>query len=173
MTAYAKEVGIPFVNVECGQYFSNFLTMSAPKKQEDGSFILYLPGAPDAVTPLIDTAHDYGLFVRKAIEQSEPGTEIFAYGSVISGADMAKQWGEVLGKKASYVQVSEDQFKQGVLKGGVPEPVATEFLEMYLAIAEYGYFGKKDLGPSLQGLARTPRTWVDFVKANDWSKILG
>ncbi|KAG8859527.1 hypothetical protein FRB96_004411 [Tulasnella sp. 330] len=171
VTAYAKEVGIPFVNVECGQYFANFLTMASPKKQEDGSFILFSPAPPDAVTPLVDTAHDYGLFVQKAIEQSEPGTEIFAHGDVISGADLARQWGEVLGKKTSYVQVSEDQFKQGMAKAGVPEPVAIELLEMYLGIAELGYFGKKDLGPSLEGLERAPRTWVDFIKANDWSKV--
>jgi len=172
VTKYAKEAGVPLANVQCGQYMANFLTMAAPKKQEDGSFILFGPGAPDSVTPLIDTAEDYGLFVRKAIEQLEPGSEVFSYGDILSGAEMAKQWGEVTGKKTSYVQVTEDQFKQSVLKSGAPERLAVEFYEMYACIAEFGYYGKKDLSTSTQSLARKPRTWAEFVKVNDWSKVL-
>jgi hypothetical protein len=50
--------------------------------------------------------------------------------------------------------------------------IARSYLEMFLSVAEYGYYGKKDLGPSLEGLARAPRTWREFVKVTDWSKIL-
>ncbi|KAG9001757.1 hypothetical protein FRB94_013689 [Tulasnella sp. JGI-2019a] len=169
VTAYAKEIGIPFVNVQPGQYMSNFLG-SGFKKQADGSFVMHGVGAPDALTAILDTAHDYGLFVRKAIEKSQPGSEIFAYGSNLTGPEMAKQWGQVLGETASYVQISEDEFKQGILKAGMPEVLAVEFYEMNAAIAEYGYFGPNDLTESHKDLARTPRTWVDFVRANDWSR---
>lgn len=34
-------------------------------------------------------------------------------------------------------------------------------------------YGKKDIGPSLEHLARRPRTWAEFVREQDWDAILG
>lgn len=77
----------------------NYVGHSAPKKSPAGgeSFVMYGVGAPNSVVPLINTKHDYGLFVRKAIEV--PGQEeIFAHSEVIRVDELAKQLseGEVL-----------------------------------------------------------------------------
>jgi hypothetical protein len=34
-------------------------------------------------------------------------------------------------------------------------------------------YGGKDVKPSLQHLARKPRTWTEYVRATDWDTILG
>ncbi|KAG9032868.1 hypothetical protein FRB95_000883 [Tulasnella sp. JGI-2019a] len=97
VTAYALEVEVPLANVQAGTYMSNYLGMNLPKKQDDGSYALYGPATPDSVAPFLDTARDYGLFVRKAIESprdASSGVDIFAYGEVTSYTNIAKQLGE-------------------------------------------------------------------------------
>lgn len=86
VTQYAKDSGVPFVNVQCGAFMLNYGRPNrGPKKQLDGSFVIQSPAAPDTLLPLIDTEADYGLFVRKAIETPvESGTEIFAYSEVLT-----------------------------------------------------------------------------------------
>ncbi|KAG8983328.1 hypothetical protein FRB93_007307 [Tulasnella sp. JGI-2019a] len=171
VTAYAKISSVPLVNVEAAMYMENYATMDAPRKQPDGSFIFFGVALPYANQTLLDTRHDYGLFVRKAIEL--PGLEeLYAHGDVISSEKMAQQWGEITGQEVKYVQIPKDTFLKGAKEAGVPEPVAKELLGMHLAVEEFGYFGKKIIGPSLTGLARAPHTWAEFIKATDWSKII-
>lgn len=80
VTRYAKSIGIPFVSVEAGGYMQNYLDRTRPRKEADGSFVIYSAAVPDVRLPLIDTNGDYGLFVRKAIEQpAESGTVIHAF----------------------------------------------------------------------------------------------
>ncbi|KAG9001751.1 hypothetical protein FRB94_013683 [Tulasnella sp. JGI-2019a] len=173
VTSYALEVGVSLANVQAGPYMSNYLGMNAPRKQADGSYGIYAPVTPDSVAPLLDTANDYGLFVRQAIESpTGSGVDIFAHGEVTSYANIAKQLGEVTGKTVNFYQITPEQFMQGATGKGMPEAVARELLEMSQCIEEFGYYGPKDLSGSLKGLARAPRTWAEFVKANDWSKIL-
>lgn len=70
------------------------------------------------------------------------------------------------------LQISHDAFMGAMTSRGTPTNVATAYYEMYMSVADYGYFGDEDLAPSLEGLARAPRTWAQFVEATDWSKIL-
>ena len=69
----------------------NYTGRTAPRKQDDGSFIIFSAAKPDAPLPVIDTNKDYGLFVRKAIEQSslESGTVIHAYSELQTYNDLA------------------------------------------------------------------------------------
>lgn len=96
VTRYAKQIGVPFANVEAGFYMTNLTWLLPPKKQEDGTYAIMGPAAGESTAPLIDTASDYGLFVREVIERPEiePMTEVFTYGEIISYNDMAKQLGE-------------------------------------------------------------------------------
>ncbi|KAG8983853.1 hypothetical protein FRB93_006927 [Tulasnella sp. JGI-2019a] len=137
----------------------------------DGTYVVANPAAPESVVPLIDTANDYGLFVRKAIET--PGApEICGYGEVISNAEIVKQLSEITGKKVTYVQVTDEQYMASLTTSGFSELAAREFSGVFNSIAEFGYFGKADTKPSLEGLVRLPRTWAEFVKATDWSAVL-
>ncbi|KAG9012071.1 hypothetical protein FRB94_011767 [Tulasnella sp. JGI-2019a] len=171
VTEYAKKIGIRFVNVEAGGYMQNYVTFGAPQKQADGNYVFATPAAADSVVPLLDADNDYGIFVRKAIE-SPGATEIYAYGEVISHADVVKQLSEITGKKVTYVQLTEEQYTKGATASGLSEIAAKEFSDMYNAIAEFGYYGNKEIQSSLQGLVRKPRTWAEFVKATDWSQVL-
>jgi len=172
VTQYAKDRGIPFANVMAGAYMSNYKDFSAPQKQEDGSFVITGVGAPESVLPLIDAHHDYGLFVRAAIE-SPVGTnegEWLAGTEVISMSDIAKQLADGTGTKVVYVQLTKAQ-----LMAVLPFPtedIKREVLETFLVIAEYGYYGKADIAPGLKYLAKTPQSWKDFVKATDWTEVL-
>lgn len=97
VTAYGKSLGVPFVNVEAGMYMSNFITMGAPKNLGNGTFAMFGPNPPESLTSLIDIEHDYGRFVREAIESYQAdGTlqEILGNGDVISFGDIAKEVAE-------------------------------------------------------------------------------
>jgi len=171
ITKYARASGVPFVNVEAGGYMQNFFTFFPPKKQPDGSFAMLWVVPPESEVFLIDADEDYGLFVRKAIES--PGeSEIFAYGEIMTVASIAKTLTEGTGKTVNYVQISEDEYKKGLAGSGMPDHSVQSILEVFLCGHEFGYYGKKDVGPSLQGLARKPRTFAEFIKVTDFSKVL-
>ncbi|KAJ7167659.1 NmrA-domain-containing protein [Mycena filopes] len=74
ITEYAKKSGIPLSVVEAGFYATNiFETSYALKKQPDGSYLFGLPVPASTQVPLIDVAHDYGIYVRAAIENPALG----------------------------------------------------------------------------------------------------
>jgi len=169
VTKYGAEIGAPLVSVPAAMYMQNWSSNSAPQKQEDGSFALAGIGAPDSLMYLIDVEYDYGLFVRVAIELPEQPREVLACSEVITLADMAKQMSENTGKTINYVQLTREQFMAGA---PFPDALKVEMLEMLLTVAEFGYYGKKDVLASYKELARKPRTWAEFVESTDWSKIL-
>ena len=93
VTEYARKSGVPFVHVQAGFYTSNFTAgFFKPVKQANGSYILSTP-YPDTVYPIIDAEHDYGIFVREAIESPAfgAGTEILTCGELISIRDCMSQ----------------------------------------------------------------------------------
>lgn len=98
VTKYARTLGVPFTNVPAGLYMQNYSSQPGQivKQDDDGTYVIAGPGAPDSVVPLIDITSDYGLFVREAIESPHygPGSEIHTCGDLISWVDMAKQLSE-------------------------------------------------------------------------------
>lgn len=93
ITQHAKDIGVPFVDIQAGGYMENYLAFFAPKKQADGSYALTGISPSTASMPLIDAHRDYGLFVRKAIEVTgleEP--DIYAHSEVLTYAEIAEQW---------------------------------------------------------------------------------
>jgi len=177
VTEYGKNISgskTRFVNVEAGLYMSNLSTSGAPRKQEDGSFVLALPVPADSTAPLLDTARDYGLFVRKAFEGSQL-RDIYAFGEVISYAEIVKQLAEITGKNVTYKEVSKEQYINALKAGGLPERIALEMYEMFAYIAsDAGYFGtgSKDIQGGRAGLQEAIHPWADYVKTTDWSKVL-
>ena len=94
ITDYAKSSGVPLAVVQAGCYDSNFLTMMAPKKNEDGSYAFYTPVSPKTVYSLVDTQEDYGAYVRAAIEKYGAGSETLACAEEITMEEIAKIWSE-------------------------------------------------------------------------------
>ncbi|KAG8859567.1 hypothetical protein FRB96_004451 [Tulasnella sp. 330] len=166
-----------FVNVIAGLYDSNFISpLFSPKKQEDGSFALVMPVSADCIVPSLDTARDYGLFVRKVIEDPSLANakDVGAYGEFISYAQMVKEWSEITGKDMRYLEVTKEQYIAGGVASGLPERIALELYEMFAVIAEEGYFSGLDIGRSRlpEGLEGMAFTWAEFVKSMDWSELL-
>ncbi|KAJ7133503.1 NAD(P)-binding protein, partial [Mycena epipterygia] len=68
---YGRQSGVPFVDVQAGYYASNLLNhpFLLLVKQDDGSYLMEWPVKPTTAMPLIETANDYGLYVRQVMEQ--------------------------------------------------------------------------------------------------------
>lgn len=65
---------------------------SGPKKLEDGSYLWEQPSDANYKLPYTDMEHDYGLFVRYAIESPEYSTgggTIHTYGEFIRPSEVA------------------------------------------------------------------------------------
>ncbi|KAJ7468728.1 NmrA-like family-domain-containing protein [Mycena latifolia] len=97
VTEYARQSGVPFVNVQAGLYATNFLgnpTMLA--KQPDGTFAIAWAVKPTTVIPIIDAANDYGLFVRRVFELPvfPAGSEVYTSSEDITIEELARQLSE-------------------------------------------------------------------------------
>lgn len=96
ITAYAKQSGVPLSVVQAGYYATNiFNAFYAFKQQSDGSYLFCLPVPSSTVVPLIDIPHDYGTYVRAAIESPTlgAGSEVLS-GRLISLGDIIAQLAE-------------------------------------------------------------------------------
>ncbi|KAJ7468470.1 NAD(P)-binding protein, partial [Mycena latifolia] len=114
ITAYARASGVPFIVAQIGWYGTNHILFDGyiPTREADGSYALGLPVGQDTVLPFIDAAHDYGLFVREAIESPAfgAGSEVLAAGEDISVRDMLVQLSEITGKKVGYKRINDEEF---------------------------------------------------------------
>ncbi|KAJ9115148.1 hypothetical protein QFC24_007059 [Naganishia onofrii] len=163
---YGQSIGVPIVDVQPAMYAENFLTQMGPRKQEDGSYVFALPVDAKSKLSLLHAAADYGAFVRGAIESGVPaGGEVLACGDELTPVELAEQWGQVVGKKASFYPVDAATFAS---KAG------EEITQMLQYFSDFGYFGGKDVGPSKKVLPADVKvqTWAEFVKVSDWSKVL-
>ncbi|KAJ7442168.1 NAD(P)-binding protein [Mycena galericulata] len=168
---YGRQSGVPFVDVQAGFYASNFRDSARA-----------MPMELTAVIPVLDVAHDYGLYVRRVLELSvfPDGSEVLTSGDNIAAKDIAQQLAEgelliavppVTGKKVVFKQISAEQFGAKIAAMGLPPHIVQDMSEAFPAIGEFGYYGSKATA-SLEGLARKPRTWKEFVQVTDWSKVL-
>ncbi|GAA5982734.1 hypothetical protein JCM11641_007771 [Rhodosporidiobolus odoratus] len=111
VTNYTRVSGIPSSVVQALLYMSNFhLAMGLPSKNENGKAVFAFPLSGDAKMPFIDTPKDHGAFVRAAIEQLEPGTEVLACSEQKNMSQIAAEWTEVTSIKAIFQQVSREDF---------------------------------------------------------------
>ncbi|KAJ7463907.1 NAD(P)-binding protein [Mycena galericulata] len=141
VTAYGRQAGVPFANVQPGNYMSNYLTpLFAPVKNADGSFVLTFPVKSSTLTRLIDAQHDYGLFVRHVFELPvfPDGGEFFAYGEAITVEQLAEQWSQGTGKKITAQPISSGAFKEGLESAGYPPHIVRCLSEVFLAWDEFG-----------------------------------
>ncbi|KAJ7158033.1 NAD(P)-binding protein [Mycena crocata] len=173
ITEYGRQSGVPFVNVIAGFYASNFLEPWKITKQPDGTCAMELAVKPSAVLPVIDVETDYGLFVRQVLELPvfPAGREVYTSSQDISLEDIAGQLSAATGKTVVLKVVSVEEWQKSYEAAGFTPAIATELIEMYRFADEIGYYGGQP-SSSREGLARPTRTWVEFAKSADWSKIL-
>ncbi|KAJ7619286.1 NAD(P)-binding protein [Roridomyces roridus] len=166
---YARQIGAPVVDIQAAGYGLNN-PMLRPAKLADGSLALQWCVAPTALFPVIDAANDYGLYVRQVFELPvfPSGSEVRTAGELITVEDLARQIGEITGKQVAFKQITGEEFGGRIQALGVPSHLAEDLKECFLSVAEYGYYGAKEIS-SHEGLARKPRTWKEIVETSDWS----
>ncbi|KAJ6560435.1 NAD(P)-binding protein [Mycena capillaripes] len=169
ITEYAKNSGVPLSVVEAGYYASNVFEASyALKKQPDGSYVFGLPIPATTQVPVIDVAHDYGIYVRAAIENPQlgPGSEVLS-GKLVSFGEMVAKLSEVSGKKIKYLEFDRETFIEAT---GMPD-YGPMLSDMFEAFAVHGYYGPKKVADESL-LARKPRSWSDFLAATPMKDLL-
>ncbi|KAJ7202461.1 NAD(P)-binding protein [Mycena haematopus] len=166
---YGRASGVPFVDVQAGFYASNFVVGTFPllAKAPDGTYVIPWPMKPTTVMPVIDMDNDYGLYVRRVLE-----LPVFPDGSVVyTGEDITVEEMARTGKKVVFKQVTVEESTKNFVDFGLPSAAATDVIEGMLFFDEFGYYGGQP-STSTEGLARPTRTFAEFVKGADWSKVL-
>lgn len=158
---YLKASGLPYKLIYPSGFLSTFLSGPlAPKKQEDGTYLLSLPMPPTVVRPMVDMKHDFGMYVRTLIENPAlgPGSEVWA-GTALSYEDLLKELSEceahslrrfinelinlvaVTGRKYIYRQISREEWDAIVapLKSIPTErPLGDMYYDMGRFVERYG-----------------------------------
>lgn len=207
VTEYGRQAGVPFVEVRCGPYASAFSRPPfAPMRKSEGVYTLAWPLKADSKINIVDTAEDYGLFVRHVLElETFPdGDEFLAYSEVITPTEIAEQWSKgaslaclrpdskwshsATGKTIQFTPIPAEMFKMGLEKSGkVPPPLVLSLSDLTSSWAEfpcqYKFITSKrtfyrliyisvPTKPIPEGLGRPLRTWAEYAKITDWSKVL-
>jgi hypothetical protein len=95
----------------------------------------------------------------------------------------------VTGKKITYQRITDEEFMAATK---LPSTTALDLLETMKYFEEFGctystsqfccitcsshlltdVTNYNEVKPNREDLARTPKTWADFVRENDWSSVL-
>ncbi|KAF2229008.1 putative hscarg dehydrogenase [Viridothelium virens] len=156
--------------VQIGHYVTNWKNFPAlaPQKQSDGSFILARPSPPETPVPFVVPHQDTGPFV-KALVDLPPGTHLWGVSELMTFPEWAKTWGDTLGHKIEFKQVSDEEFWQGV-----PEEFKNEISEGFAYADEFGYTGGD---PEVQtaaqlGIEIPCTSMAEYIKNEDWSSVV-
>ena len=106
-----------------------------PQKQPDGSFLVNRTFPPDYKMPFVVARKDTGPFV-KALVDLPPGKNLLGVSENMTWPDYAKLWGDALGVKSTFKQVSYDEYFEGV-----PDLLKKELTESFEYMMEYGVDG--------------------------------
>ena len=122
---YLDEIGVPNTSVRYSAYFENFLTLSPPTKQDDGTYTITLPmDGPMNAMAVADGAHIVLAVFRNP--QEYLGQRIGMSGDKKTIAEYAAIISRVTGKTVKYIQVSFEEFRNQ------PNfPLAEEFSIMF------------------------------------------
>ncbi|OHW99276.1 NADB-Rossmann family domain-containing protein [Colletotrichum incanum] len=143
------------------------LQVGKPVKQDDGTFILRLPGNPNVPIAQVD-ARRFGEFV-KALLEVPAGQNLLGVASTLSWNEYVALWGKIQGVTCRFERVDRK-----VLQDALPGGIGEEFAETYEYIAEFGCEGgdptvihPKDLGVDIPVY-----TIEEYIKDEDWSSVL-
>ncbi|EPE03009.1 hypothetical protein F503_08623 [Ophiostoma piceae UAMH 11346] len=158
---YIRASGLNYTFVLPGYYMSNFTRMLA--KNDDGSYTLYYPVGDKAKFPLYDAASDSGLFVKAILKNLDSlnGKEVLAASGYYTPSQIVETFSKATGKKANFVQVTNDQYK-----ASLPPALADEYLDNQLFVEKPGYYLGQSLESSLKLLDSKPVSWEEFVRKN-------
>ncbi|KAI9690055.1 MAG: hypothetical protein M1820_010054 [Bogoriella megaspora] len=156
--------------LQVGHYIRNWQVSPAmaPQKQPDGSFVIQRTFSPGFKMPFVITHKDTGAFV-KALVELPPGKDLHGFSEELTWPEFAKLWGDVLDVKATFKQVSNDVFFEGL-----PDPLREELVETFAYVEEFGYTGGDPdvLTPNQLGIEIPLTSMEEYIKSEDWSSVL-
>jgi hypothetical protein len=123
--------------VQVGHYVRNWQVSPplAPQKQPDGSYRVKRTFSSGYNMPFVVTHQDTGEFV-KALVDLPAKTHILGVSQHMTWPAWTELWGRVNGVKATFQQVSDEEYFQGV-----PPPLKQELAETFAYVEEFGYTG--------------------------------
>ena len=115
-------------------------TFLAPRKADDGTWVVALPVPPTIQWPLINAVRDTGKFVGAILARPAEyeGKTFCAATKFYSLEEMIAIMSKATGKTIVYKRVSQEEFRKSL---AVPEGLADLFVEMLAFLEEVGYFG--------------------------------
>ncbi|TGO23611.1 hypothetical protein BPAE_0127g00320 [Botrytis paeoniae] len=155
--------------LQMGYYVTNWKAFPpmAPQKQTDGSFLFERPLSPDSVVEFVVTQKDTGGFV-KALIDLPPGKNLIGVSERMTWKEWTKIWGDFLGVKAGFRQVSEETFWKDVPDAMRELQVAWEYVD------EFGHAGgdPEVLRPDELAVKIPLTSMEEYIKSEDWSAVL-
>ncbi|KAF7956138.1 hypothetical protein EAE96_005058 [Botrytis aclada] len=155
--------------LQMGYYVTNWKAFASmePQKQDDGNFLFERPLSPDSVVEFVVTQRDTGGFVKALIEMP-PGKNLIGVSERMTWQEWVKVWGSVLGVKAGFKQVSEENFWNGVPEDLKELQVAWEYVD------EFGHTGgdPEVLRPEELAVKIPLTSMEEYIKSEDWSSVL-
>jgi len=118
---------------------------------DDSVFTLTLPISTDSQLPLIDIERDTGKYIRAILMNPTEslGKEYYAAVGYYTPQQIVEDFSATFpekGAKATFKQVTEEEYKSTMANGGLDEKAQIELLQnMLLMKPEFGYYTGKDV----------------------------
>ncbi|KAL3452340.1 hypothetical protein BJX65DRAFT_178132 [Aspergillus insuetus] len=121
-----------------GMFMSNFSTVMAPRKQDDGSYLVVGVNDPETKIPLIETAADSGLYAVPLLLDPEGmnGKVMYAATKLYTFNEMMEIISKVSGETVRYQALPKE-----VLAGFMKEEMGARMVAMMSFIDQPGYYG--------------------------------
>ncbi|KAL1744128.1 hypothetical protein HDZ31DRAFT_39372 [Schizophyllum fasciatum] len=163
-----------FVNL--GLYVTNekLIPVLKPVKVRDGTYVLTRVGRPDTKWPFVVTRKDTGPFVKAAVLDLPPKSNILVYSEMASWNEYIKTFEQITGIKLVYKQVSIEEAAVAMPYNNV----GREAGEVKLFAQELGWHGgdptmlfHEDLAK--RGISPKTTSLKEWIESEDWSELKG
>ncbi len=156
-----REAGLVGRFVRAGGFMSNALQW-AETIREDGA--VYNPMGEGRYAPI--APEDIAAVAVQALTSEQPGAEVFEVtgGALLTVPEQADTLSEVLCEPIRCVEIPVEAAVQGMVKAGVPEPIAAGVGESFQAIREGRGATMTDTVQRVTG--HPPMTFADWARAN-------
>jgi len=164
---YIRESGIAYTFLRPNGFMQNVLTYNAGTIKEQSAFY----GCQgDGKVSLIDLRDIAAAAVKTLMESGHEGKTYTLTGpEAITNADVAAYLSEAVGREIRYVDLPEDQVRQAMLGGGMPEWTVNSILDLNRL---YKNGGASEVSGDVEKLlGRKPATFRQFAK--DYAPALG
>lgn len=143
----------------------------APRKQADGSYIMYRNVSPQAKQPLIDTVSDIGKFVGAILAEPDEyeGMRFCCATATYTFEEIVAAMSKSTAKKIVYQQVGDEEFEKGIGFPPQMKVLGGIFTEAFKYGEEFEYFGpgqEEAITWAVENARGKVTTLDEFLEAN-------